>query len=205
MVSFATVDPDAVPFPLPQFRIWLITDSDFLLLSFSFSATSVPRRLLRLLLLLHVSDGYRRPVASFVQIALICNSRFKLSQVMWILHCCLCSVLVVLFGGESSSSATGVTGAPPMGVMGPSSSVNQGYDDVEVYRPEFYPSESPIYPNFGENVNVQEMTNLSFSPEIMGGQSSDYLFTTPPPMPSVIEEDFNAEEDLNAQQRPQRN
>ncbi|KAL4326137.1 hypothetical protein GQ457_11G002570 [Hibiscus cannabinus] len=82
MVSFATVDPDAVPLPLPQFRIWLITDSDFLLLSFSFSATSVPRRLLRLLLLLHVSDGYRRPVASFVQIALICNSRFKLSQVL---------------------------------------------------------------------------------------------------------------------------
>ncbi|KAL4376473.1 hypothetical protein GQ457_02G033360 [Hibiscus cannabinus] len=112
--------------------------------------------------------------------------------------------------GESSSSAAGappmgVTGAPPMGVVGPSSSVNQGYDDVEVYRPEFYPSESSIYPNFGENVNVQEMTNLSFSPEIMGGQSNDYLFTTPPPMPSVIEEDFNAEEDLNAQQRPQRN
>ncbi|KAK8661895.1 hypothetical protein V6N13_091488 [Hibiscus sabdariffa] len=39
-----------------------------------------PRRLLRLLLLLHVSDGYRRPVASFIQTALICNSRFKLSQ-----------------------------------------------------------------------------------------------------------------------------
>ncbi|KAK8649193.1 hypothetical protein V6N13_129927 [Hibiscus sabdariffa] len=40
------------------------------------------RRLLRLLLLLHVFDGYRRPVASFVQTALICNSRFKLSQVL---------------------------------------------------------------------------------------------------------------------------
>ncbi|KAK8658815.1 hypothetical protein V6N13_029035 [Hibiscus sabdariffa] len=88
--------------------------------------------------------------------------------------------------------------------MGGSSSENFS----ESYVPDFYQSQSqtPMYPGCSGNIDYEDITNFmtvtSISTPIFSPHSTEYAFTTPPPMRPVVDDDDDDVDD--APQRPQR-
>ncbi|KAK8695701.1 hypothetical protein V6N13_000852 [Hibiscus sabdariffa] len=81
---------------------------------------------------------------------------------------------------------------------------SSGANFSKSYVPDFYHSQTPMYPSFGVNIDYQDITDFmavtsisspTFSPHI-----SDYVLITLAPMRPVVDEDEDDDDDDDAPQ-----
>ncbi|KAK8715805.1 hypothetical protein V6N13_043131 [Hibiscus sabdariffa] len=97
---------------------------------------------------------------------------------------------------------------PPPPIYHPSMGESSGVNFSESYVPDFYHSQTPMYPIFGGNIDYQEITDFmavtSISSPTFSPHSSEYALTTPAPMRPVVDDDDDDDgDDDDAPQRPQ--
>ncbi|KAK8672581.1 hypothetical protein V6N13_110946 [Hibiscus sabdariffa] len=111
-------------------------------------------------------------------------------------------------GGSVSYQVDDNFNHPQPPIYHPSMGGSFGANFSEPYVPNFYHSQTPMYPSFGGNMDYQEITDFlavtSISSPTFSPHNSAYVLTTPAPMCPVVDDEDDNDDDDDAPQRLQR-